>query len=199
MARLHAAASVNEAYLGDSQHARADVDAALKLDPNRDRAVASGLIWRCNGAERVAAELDRDYPQDTGVRHYYLPAMRAAVALQGKHPDEAVEALGELRPPRELGTLMSLDTIYLRGQAYLRLHNGSAAATEFQKIIDHPGLVGFYPVGALVHLGLGRAYALQGDAAKALVAYKEFLTLWKDADPDIPILKEAKAEYAKLK
>jgi hypothetical protein len=88
--------------------------------------------------------------------------------------------------------------VYLRGEAYLMLHDGNRAAGEFQKFIDHRGLVVNFPWGALARLGLARAYALQGDAAKARAAYQDFLTLWKDADPDVPILKEAKAEYAKL-
>ncbi len=88
--------------------------------------------------------------------------------------------------------------VFVRGEAYLAVHQGSEAAAEFQKILDHPGVVLNEPIGALAHLGLGRAYALQGDAAKAKAAYQDFLTLWKDADPDIPILRQSKAEYAKL-
>jgi hypothetical protein len=88
--------------------------------------------------------------------------------------------------------------VFVRGEAYLAAHKGSEAAAEFQKILDHRGLVLNQPIGALAHLGLGRAYVLQGDTAKARTAYQDFLTLWKDADPDIPILKQAKAEYAKL-
>ncbi len=98
--------------------------------------------------------------------------------------------------PHELGA-PGLFSIYERGQAYLMLGNGNAAAAEFQRVIDHPGIV--QTQGALARLGLARAYALQGDAAKVRAAYSDFFTLWKDADPDIPILKEAKAEYAKLK
>jgi len=89
--------------------------------------------------------------------------------------------------------------VYLRGQAYLGRHEGAEAAAEFQKVLDHPGLVGNSPIGALAHLGLGRAYTLAGDKAKARAAYQDFLALWKDADPDIPILNQAKAEYAKLR
>jgi hypothetical protein len=89
--------------------------------------------------------------------------------------------------------------VYLRGQAYLAAQKGAEAAAEFQKILDHPGVVGNEPIGALAHLGLGRAYAMQGDMAKARTAYQDFLALWKDADPDISILKQAKAEYAKLR
>ena len=99
--------------------------------------------------------------------------------------------------PYKLGSPRLLP-IYERGQAYLMLHNSSCAAAEFQKVIDHPGIVGEFPVGALAHLGVARAYALRGDTAKARSAYQDFLTLWKDADPDVPILQQAKAEYAKL-
>jgi hypothetical protein len=98
-------------------------------------------------------------------------------------------------PQLQLGTLYP---VYIRGQAQLMAHNGAAAATEFQKFLDHRGVTLNFPLGALSHLGLARAYAMQGDTTRALAAYKDFLTLWKDADPDIPILKEAKAEYAKL-
>ncbi|MBV9339389.1 MAG: hypothetical protein JO159_00700, partial [Acidobacteria bacterium] len=132
----------------------------------------------------------------TWVHLYYLPTTRAVVALSRKNPAEAVELLSSMSP-HELGAL-GFVPIYERGQAYLMLRNGNAAATEFQKVIDHPGLVQTHPVGALARLGPARAYALSGDATKAKTAYRDFLTLWKDADPDIPILIEVKAEYAKL-
>ena len=89
--------------------------------------------------------------------------------------------------------------IYVRGEAYLAAHQGKEAAAEFQKILDHRGIVLNFPLGALVHLGIGRAYALQGDSAKARAAYQDFFTLWKDADPDIPVLQQAKTEFAALK
>jgi eukaryotic-like serine/threonine-protein kinase len=95
--------------------------------------------------------------------------------------------------------LGSMYPVYIRGQAQLSAHNGTAAATEFQKFLDHRGITLNFPLGALAHLGLARAYAMQGDSAKARAAYQDFLTLWKDADPDIPILQQAKAEYAKLR
>jgi hypothetical protein len=98
-------------------------------------------------------------------------------------------------PQLQVGTMYP---VYIRGQAHLMAHNGAAAGTEFQKFLDHRGITLNFPLGALAHLGLARAYALQGDTAKARAAYQDFLTLWKDADPDIPVLKEAKAEYAKL-
>jgi predicted Zn-dependent protease len=124
------------------------------------------------------------------------------VALEQKDPNRAIELLKvasavELGMPTQL--TIFLCPAYLRGEAYLMLRDGNRAAAEFQKFIDHRGLVGNFPWGALARLGLARAYAMQGDSAKARAAYQDFLTLWKDADPDISILKEAKAEYAKLK
>jgi eukaryotic-like serine/threonine-protein kinase len=177
----------------------------LKLAPNRDvRAMAALALARAGdtaGAEKLEAELDETFPLDTLVQRYWLPTIRAANALERKDPNRAVELL-KIASTIELGQATSLNVflcpVYLRGEAYLMLHDGNAAAGEFQKFIDHRGLVVNFPWGALARLGLARAYALSGDTAKAKTAYKDFLTLWKDADPDIPILKEAKAEYAKL-
>jgi hypothetical protein len=139
---------------------------------------------------------------NTVLKLYWLPTLKAAIELHGGNSAQALlflEAaapyeLGE-PPPLQEGTLYPA---YLRGEAYLAAHNGTAAAAEFQKFIDHRGIIINFPLGALAHLGIARAYALSGDTAKAKAAYLDFLTLWKDADPDIPILKEAKAEYAKL-
>ena len=133
---------------------------------------------------------------------YWLPTLKAAIELGGSNATQAVVALEAALPydlggpsPFQLGTMYPA---YLRGQAYLMAHKGNEAAAEFQKILDHRGLVVNFPTGALAHLGLARAYAMQGDTAKARATYNDFLALWKDADPDIPILNEAKAEYAKL-
>jgi predicted Zn-dependent protease len=153
------------------------------------------------GAEKLAAELDRTFPQDTLVHRYWLPTIRAAVALERKDPNRAIELLTEASPI-ELGTpnkFVVLVPVYVRGEAYLALHDGNRAAAEFQKFIDHRGLVVNLPWGSVARLGLARAYAMQGDTVKARAAYQNFLTLWKDADPDIPILIEAKAEYAKIR
>jgi len=124
--------------------------------------------------------------------------------LNRSHSQPALDTL-EVTAPYELGlpalgfyNWPNLYPVYVRGEAYLAAHRGSEAAKEFQKILDHRGIVLNEPIGALAHLQLGRAYAMAGDTAKARVAYQDFLTLWKDADPDIPILKEAKVEYAKL-
>jgi len=154
------------------------------------------------GAEKLAAELDKTFPLDTLVQRYWLPSIRAAVALQRKDPNRAIELLKansaiELGAPT--GITVVLCPVYLRGDGYLMLHDGNRAAAEFQKFIDHRGLVGNFQWGALARLGLARAYAVQGDTIKSRTAYQDFFTLWKDADPDIPILKQAKSEYAKLK
>jgi TolA-binding protein len=122
--------------------------------------------------------------------------------LERKDPNRAVELLNlastvELGQPTNVTVILC--PVYLRGEAYLLMHDGNRAAAEFQKFIDHYGLVLNSPWGALARFGLARAYAMQGSTAKARAAYQDFLTLWKDADPDIPILKEAKAEYAKLR
>jgi tetratricopeptide (TPR) repeat protein len=205
-ATYQAAAAMREAEAGNREQSRADANAALKLAPNRDvRVVAALALARAGdtaGAEKLAAELDKTYPQDTLVQRNWLPTIRAAIALERKDPNRAIELLKEASAI-ELGQATSNLTIYLcpayiRGEAYRMLRDGTAASAEFQKFIDHRGVVANFPWGALARLGLARAYAMQGDTAKAKAAYRDFLTLWKDADPDIPILKQAKAEYAKL-
>ena len=200
-----ALAAVRETEAGNRDQARAEAHAALKLAPNRDvRAMAALALARAGdtaGAEKLATELDKAFPLDTLVQRYWLPTIRAGVALERKDPNRAIELLKvvsmiELGQPTNI--TVYLCPIYLRGEAYLMLHDGNRAAAEFQKFIDHRGVVVNFPWGALARLGLARAYAMQGDTAKARAAYQDFLTIWKDADPDIPILKQAKAEYAKL-
>ena len=209
-ATYQAAAALREVESGNRAQARAEAAAAVKLAPNRDvQAMAALAMARAGdtpGAEKLAAGLDKTFPLDTMVQRYWLPTIRAAIALQRKDPNRAVELLKvantiELGSPT--GLAVYLCPAYLRGEAYLMLHDGNAAAAEFQKFIDHRGLVTNFPWGALARLGLARAYALDAAADpaardKARAAYQDFLTLWKDADPDIPILREAKAEYAKL-
>ena len=201
-AEYQAAAALREVESGNSKQARADADAALKLAPNRDvRTIAALALARAGdttGAEKLATELDKSFPVDTMVQRYRLPTIRAAIALQRKDPNQAIEQL-KVTSAIELGDQGQLLPVYLRAEAYLMLHDGNAAAAEFQKFIDHRGLVANFPWGALARLGLARAYAMQGNTAKAKAAYQDFLTLWKDADPDIPILIAAKAEYAKLR
>jgi len=153
-------------------------------------------------AQKLAKKLNKDFPLNTLFQSYWLPAIRAAIELNRKNPTRSIELLQatasyELGDPEPLlaGTMYP---VYLRGQAHLLANQAKEAAAEFQKIIDHRGIVLNFPLGALAHLQLARAYSLQGDTAKSRAAYQDFLTLWKDADPNIPILLEAKAEYAKL-
>jgi tetratricopeptide (TPR) repeat protein len=205
-ATYQAAAALREAELGNGERARADANAALKLAPNRDvRDVAALTLARAGdttGAEKLAAELDKTYPLDTLVQRNWLPTILAAVALERKEPNKAIELLKDASAI-ELGQSANQLTIffcpaYVRGEAYLMLHDGKAAAAEFQKFIDHRGVIVNFPWGALARLQLARAYALQGDTDKAKAAYQDFLTLWKDADSELPVLIAAKAEYAKL-
>jgi tetratricopeptide (TPR) repeat protein len=162
------------------------------------------LAYTGDESQGLADNFNESFPENTVVQFNYLPVLRAKLALNHANPQQALDAL-EVAAPYELGlpTLWfynwpNLYPVYVRGEAYLAAHRGSEAAAEFQKILDHRGIVLNEPIGVLAHLQLGRAYALQGDSGKARAAYQDFLTLWKDADPDIPILKEAKTEYAKL-
>ena len=205
-AAYEAAAALREVESGNREQARAEANAALKLAPNRDvRATAALALARAGdtaGAEKLAAELDKAFPLDTLVQRYWLPTIRAGVALERKDPNRAIELL-KVASTVELGEITQftifLCPVYLRGEAYLMLHDSNRAAAEFQKFVDHRGVVMNFPWGALARLGIARAYAVQGNTVKARAAYEDFLTLWKDADPDIPILKEAKSEYAKLR
>jgi serine/threonine protein kinase/tetratricopeptide (TPR) repeat protein len=194
-----AVAAAHEAMAGNAAFAKQQVQAALALSNGRDVAGNGGIALALAGdsaqAARLADDLAKRFPEDTIVQSEYLPMIHGATALESGNAAKAVEAL-VAATPYELG--QTLWPAYIRGESYLKLGQGSAAAVEFQKIVDHPGAVQNDPVGALAHLGLARAYALSGDTAKARTAYQDFLGLWKDADPDIPILKEAKGEYAKL-
>jgi eukaryotic-like serine/threonine-protein kinase len=196
-----AAAALGEVESGSRELARADANASMKLAPNRDvRTLAALTLARAGDlvtSEKQVAELDKSFPLNTLVQRYWLPTIRAAISLQRKNPNQALELL-QAASAIELGDAGNLLPVYVRGEAYLILHDGNHAAAEFQKFLDHRGLVSNSPIAAIARLGLARSYALQGDAAKATAAYQDFLTLWKDADPDIPILKQAKAEYARL-
>jgi serine/threonine protein kinase/Flp pilus assembly protein TadD len=203
-AMYKAAAALREIEAGLRAQAQTDAKAALQRSSSRDvralAALALALAGNTSEAEKLAAELDKTVPLGTLVQRYWLPSIRAAVAMQHNEPNRAIELL-QPAAAIELGTptnFVFLCPIYLRGQAYLMLHKGDAAAAEFQKFIDHRGIVVNFPWGALARLGLARAYATQGDSAKAISAYQEFLSIWKDADPEIPIYKQAQAEYAKL-
>jgi eukaryotic-like serine/threonine-protein kinase len=198
------AGALQEAEVGNLALAKQEIAAALVLSSGRDVKVAAALAAARAGnvsqAQALAEELEKDYPTNTFIKVYWLPTIHAAIDL-GKN--DSAQAIVELEPaaPYELGGaggVNSLYPAYVRGEAYLAAHNGTAAAAEFQKLIDHPGIVTNFVTGALAHLQIGRAYAMAGDSAKAKAAYQDFFGIWKDADPDIPILKEAKAEYGKL-
>ena len=200
-------AALREAEFGNIAAAKQAVATALALAPGRDIKLFAALTLAQVGesarARTIVEELEKSYPSQTILKVYWLPAIKAAIELQANNPAQALVFL-EAASPYELGEPQELQLgtmypVFIRGQAQLTAHNGAAAAAEFQKFLDHRGIVINFPLGSLAHLGLARAYALSGDTAKAKVAYQDFLTLWKDADPDIPILKEAKAEYAKLK
>jgi hypothetical protein len=212
-------AALREAAFGNLAEARQAAAAGLKLDPaSQAVGVEAALAYAMTGdtarAQSLAQDLNKRYPLDTQLQSLWLPAVQAQLALNRKDGAAAVNALQVALPPVEYGqiqfvaNLSCLYPTYIRGKAYLAGGQGAAAAAEFQKILDHSGMVWNCWAGALAHLGVARANALQAknsqgadaDAARvrALAAYKDFLTLWKDADPDIPIYKQAKAEYARL-
>jgi serine/threonine protein kinase len=202
-------AALWEAFFGNAPMAKRTARDALALAKNREDRYGAALALAMSGvasqAQSLANDLERDFPEDTSIRFNYLPSVYASLALEHGDPAKAIELL-QVNVPYDLSSPRSatfayfgaLYPIYLRGQAYLALHRGAEAAREFQKIVDHRGIVIGDAFGALAHLQLARAYAVSGDTAKEKAAYQDFLTLWKDADPDIPVLKQAKAEYAKL-
>ena len=211
-ALYEADAAVREALFGNASTARRRVVDAFELSKSRDVAFEVGVALALSGdssqSQAVTEDLSRRFPEDTRVQFIYAPTLRGLLALNYGQPSKAVELL-QAAIPYELGAPTAggseyllgagnLYPAYIRGQAYLAAHQGAEAAGEFQKIVDHRGLVLSDPIGALAHLQLGRAYTLSGDRSKARSAYQDFLTLWKNADPDILILKQAKAEYAKL-
>src|SRR5215469_2607425 len=201
-------AALCEALSGNAQHAHQHVAGALAFSNAKDAeslaALALAFADGSSRAESLAADIQKRFPEDTIVKFNYLPAIRARVAINRSNPVAAIQDL-QAALPYELALAAgitftaNLYPVYVRGEAYLAKHQGSEAAAEFQKILDHPGVVLNEPIAALAHLQLARAYAMQGDSTKAKAAYQDFLTLWKDADPDIPILKQGKAENAKLK
>jgi tetratricopeptide (TPR) repeat protein len=215
---FQAIAAQQEAAYGYAAESRQSAAEALKLVPTSqgvevEAALALAMAGDTTRAESLVQDLGKRFPLDTQVQSLWLPPIQAQLALSRKNPTAALTAL-QAASPIEFGGIQFVANIsclyptYIRGEAYLASGQGSAAAAEFQKILDHSGIVWNCWTGALAHLGVARANALQSktsqgadaDAARvrALAAYKDFLTLWKDADPDIPILKQAKAEYAKL-
>jgi len=205
-ATCDAVAALREGLFGNANQAGQRTALAKERSggPDKYYAVVLALAYSGDGSQGLADNFNESFPENTVVQFNYLPTLRAKLALNHANPQQALDTL-EVAAPYELGLPTSwfynwpnLYPVYVRGEAYLAAHKGSEAAAEFQKILNHRGIVLNEPIGALAHLQLGRAYALQGDVAKARAAYKDFQELWKDADPDIPIFKQAMAEYAKL-
>jgi eukaryotic-like serine/threonine-protein kinase len=201
-------AAIREALFGNSDAARQNAAMAASLAPgSRDAGTQAALAYALAGdavhAQSLADDLAKRFPENTVVQSVWLPTIRAQIELSRKNAARSIELL-QAAAPYELGMLSGSATnsclypVYVRAEAYLSAHQGQLAAAEFQKILDHRGLLWNCATGALAHLGLARACAMQGDTAKARAAYQDFLALWKDADPDVPIVQEAKAEYAKL-
>jgi eukaryotic-like serine/threonine-protein kinase len=198
-----------EAAFGNFATARQEATAAVGLAPhNRDVQALTALVLARSGneaeAQSLAQELGKRYPLHSLVQLYWLPTIQAQIALTHKNFTAALESLRSPTSPLELGLVNTaaanscLYPVYLRGEAYIESNQGGTAEAEFEKIFEHRGIVQNCASGALARLQVARAYTMSGDTSKARSAYHEFLTLWEDADSDIPILKEARAEYAKL-
>jgi len=209
-ASYRAAQAELEAVCGNGAEAKSNAFAALELSRGRDVQYAAGLALalsrESSRSEALANDLEKRFPEDTFVKFTYAPVLRAVSALQRGKPVISLDEL-QISLPYELAAnglnfnhfyLGGLHSAYVRGVALMATHRYAEAAAEFQKILNHRGLVGLDPIGALSHLQLGRAYVLAGDRIKAKSAYEDFLSLWKNADPDIPILKSARAEYDRL-
>jgi serine/threonine protein kinase/tetratricopeptide (TPR) repeat protein len=198
-------AALREAEVGKASAAKQGTTAALALSAGREVELAAALtlaeIGEIPRAQALADEVGKSNSTNTMLNLYWLPIIHAAIEINRGNSSQAITDLGPAGP-YELGLagtqINYLYPAYERGQAYLLAHNGTAAAAEFQKLLDHRGILGNFVTGSLAHLQIGRAYAMSGDTAKAKAAYRDFFTLWKEADPDVPILKQAKTEYAKL-
>jgi len=194
--------ALREAEVENLALARQDATSAMALAPGRYVKVFAALAFARSGetaqAKTMLEEMRKAEPTNTILKIYWFPVIEAAMAMNQQQPAQAVVALEPALPYELGGAFNGIYPAYIRGQAYLAQKNGGAAAAEFQKFLDHNGVVSNWLFGSLAHLQLARAYAMSGDTAKAKTAYNDFFTLWKNADPDVPILKTAKAEYAKL-
>jgi DNA-binding winged helix-turn-helix (wHTH) protein/tetratricopeptide (TPR) repeat protein len=195
-----------EAEFGLRESARANVLAALSSSPGRDVQVLAALTFARSGhsrrARKIVNSLSDQFPVNTTLNDYWLPTIGAAIEVDQNNPNKAIDLLQKTAPyelgdppPFQQGTLYP---VYIRGEAYLMLHKGQEAAAQFQTILENQGIIRNFPLLALAHLGVARAYALSNDKEKSRAAYRDFLKLWKEADPDVPVLKQAKAEYAKM-
>jgi eukaryotic-like serine/threonine-protein kinase len=201
-ADTQAGLAVTQAEVGSASKAKELAASSSALAHGRTNmesvAVALAMTGDVSRAQAIADDLGHRFPDDTLLHQVSIPCVRALIELNRKNPEAAIQSL-QAATPYELGSLQGLLPIYIRGQAYLQAKRGAEAAAEFQKMVDHRGIAPTAPEHSLAKLGLGRAYVMTGDTAKARAAYQDFFALWKDADPDITILKEAKAEYGTLK
>jgi DNA-binding winged helix-turn-helix (wHTH) protein/tetratricopeptide (TPR) repeat protein len=199
--KYRAQEAFHEALFGDAPQAQSDAGAALGISQAADVEFNAALAYALSGnagqVQSLADDLAKRFPDDTIVQYLDLPEIRAEIEMARGNPLQAIQLL-EATAPYELGYKLKCLPMFSRGKAYLAARDGVSAAAEFQKILDHPGVVVNSPIGALAHLEIGRAEVLQGDRAKARMAYQNFFSLWQQADSDIPILKQARAEYAKL-
>jgi Tfp pilus assembly protein PilF len=189
--------ALTEAIFGNGMEAQNRASAALKFSSTRPTVILTAVAGESARTPALIADLNKRYPDDTFLQNTWLPLIKAQLALNGNDAQTSIQVLQRAKP-YELSFEDALVSAFVRGNAYLAAHRPAEAATEFQRILDNRGVVFVAPWGPLSHVGLARAYALQGDTAKASAAYQDFFTLWKDADPDVPILQKAKAEYAKL-
>jgi predicted Zn-dependent protease len=196
-------AAAREAQFGNTEQAKVMADRAMKLSAGLDAKIAVAMtlaqISDTASAQRIVDQLNSEFPLDSIIQNYWLPTIRATIALSHGNAQEAVKLL-EVTIPFQLSlqNFSSMLPIFVRGQAFLKAGQGNDAAAQFELMLSRRGVGANAPVEALAHLELGRAYAMSGYTGKSKVAYQDFLTLWKDADPDLPILKEAKGECAKL-
>jgi eukaryotic-like serine/threonine-protein kinase len=201
-----AAAALREALFGNRGAAQKRAQEAITLSRGKRPEYLTALTYALAGdvgrSRELAEDLGRRFPQDTIVQFHWLPTVRALIELDQRNPTNAIQVLQAASPYELGGVIGALWPVYARGLAYLALHQGAEAAVEFQRILDNRGVVIAHPrtalIDALAHLGLARAYALQGDSVKARAAYQDLFTIWKDADPGILVLKEAQAEFKKL-
>ena len=207
-ATYSAVSGLREATFGNAAEARRRASSALERSAGRDvqYGVALALAYAGDDARArvLIGDLDKKFPDDTIVQFNFLPTLRAKLAVNRRDVSDALESLRRVTP-YELGVSTdsplnwtALYPVFVRGEVYLAAHQGKEAAAEFQKILDNRGIVLNEPISALAHLGVARAYVMQGDIVRGRAAYEDFFKLWKDADPDIPILKQAEREYAKL-
>jgi tetratricopeptide (TPR) repeat protein len=200
-AATQASSALIQAEVGNASKARALAASSSALAHDRGNlinvAIASAMTGDVGRAQAILSDLDHRFPSDTMLHQVSIPCMQALIEMQHKTPGQAIQAL-QPAASYELGAAQALLPIYIRGLAYLQARRGTEAAVEFQKMVDHPGIAPTFPEHSLAKLGLGRAYAMIADTAKARTAYQDFFALWKDGDPDVPILKEARAEYGKL-